>query len=236
MLVELAAEAVPELAPLDLVARILGSALLGGLVGLERELKSRPAGFRTHILVSLGACLFTMAGAYGARAFYGAEGAADLDPTRVAAQVVAGIGFLGAGAIIRTGANVQGLTTAAALWVTAAIGLAVGLGFWLGATAAAGTTLAALYGLKWLEQGPIKRLGKERYQFVMDADSALTLSDLAVAIESCHGRIEMFHLDADDAGTRRIELIVRLRGGSDPDDLAKALLAVEGVSNVDWSR
>ncbi|MGH2687527.1 MAG: MgtC/SapB family protein, partial [Actinomycetota bacterium] len=148
MVLELAAEAAPELAPLDMVARVLGSALLGGLVGLERELKNRPAGFRTHILVSLGACLFTMAGAYGARVFYGAEGAADLDPTRVAAQVVTGIGFLGAGAIIRTGANVQGLTTAAALWVTAAIGLAVGLGFWGGAAAVAGATLTALYGLK----------------------------------------------------------------------------------------
>lgn len=236
MPVELAAEAVPALTTADLVGRVLGSALLGGLVGLERELKSRPAGFRTHILVSLGACLFTMAGAYGAKAFYGVEGAADIDPTRVAAQVVAGIGFLGAGAIIRTGANVQGLTTAAALWVTAAIGLAVGLGFWVGAAAVAGATVAALYGLGWLEQGPIKRLGKERFQFVMDADSALTLSDLAVAIESCHGRIEMFHLDADDAGTRRIELVVRLRGGGDPDDLSKALLAVDGVSNVDWSR
>ncbi|MGH2690526.1 MAG: hypothetical protein ACRDKW_17215, partial [Actinomycetota bacterium] len=94
----------------------------------------------------------------------------------------------------------------------------------------------ALYGLKWLEQGPIKRLGKERFRVVMDADSSLTLSDLAVAIESCRGRIEMFHLDADEAGTRRIELVVRLRGGGDPEDLSKALLAVEGVSNVDWSR
>jgi putative Mg2+ transporter-C (MgtC) family protein len=236
MLLDLAAESAPELAPLDMLARVLGSALLGGLVGLERELKSRPAGFRTHILVSLGACLFTMGGAYGARAFYGAEGTADIDPTRVAAQVVAGIGFLGAGAIIRTGANVQGLTTAAALWVTAAIGLAVGLGFWGGAVAVAGATVTALYGLKWLEQGPIKRLGKERFRFVMDAESALTISDLAVAIESCRGRIEMFHLDADDAGTRRIELVVRLGGGGHPDDLSNALLAVDGVSNVDWSR
>ncbi|MGH2722439.1 MAG: MgtC/SapB family protein [Actinomycetota bacterium] len=235
MLVELAAEAAPQLTTVDLVGRVLGSAVLGGLVGLERELKSRPAGFRTHILVSLGACLFTMAGAYGARAFYGVEGAADVDPTRVAAQVVAGIGFLGAGAIIRTGANVQGLTTAAALWVTAAIGLAVGLGFWLGAAAVAGVTVTALYGLKWLEQGPMKRLGKDRFQFVVDADSALTLSDLAKAIERCRGHIEMLHLDADDAGTRRIQLVVRLRRGTDPGDVSKALLAVEGVSSVDWS-
>jgi putative Mg2+ transporter-C (MgtC) family protein len=232
----------PALAPADLVLRVLGAAVLGGLVGLERELRSRPAGFRTHILVSLGACLFTMAGAYGVSAFFAGDVPPDLrfDPTRVAAQVVTGIGFLGAGAIIRTGSNVQGLTTAAALWVTAAIGLAVGLGFWGGAVAVTGATIAALYGLRWLEKGPIKRLGKERYQFVINAGGALTVSDLATAIESCRGRIEMIHLETDDSpegrGLRRIELVVRLPGVGDPRDLAGALGAVEGVSSVDWAR
>src|SRR5688572_13417309 len=97
----------------EVVLRIAIAAVLGGLVGLEREVSEQPAGFRTHILVSLGAALFTLVGAYT----FGGEGS---DPTRVAAQVVTGIGFIGAGVIFQQGASIRGLTTAASLWVTAA--------------------------------------------------------------------------------------------------------------------
>src|SRR3712207_3489265 len=120
----------PQLTTGELVLRVLIAALLGGLVGFEREFSDQPAGFRTHILVSLGAALFSLVGAYGVEEFFRGEGAdVRLDPTRIAAQVVTGIGFLGAGAILQQGVNVRGLTTAAALWVTAAIGTAVGLGY-----------------------------------------------------------------------------------------------------------
>src|SRR5918998_6874576 len=127
----------------DLVARILVAAALGAAVGLEREVSDQPAGFRTHILVSLGAALFTIAGALGASAFDDSE-TVRFDPTRIAAQVVTGIGFLGAGAIIQQGVNVRGLTTAASLWVTAAVGLAVGLGFYTAALITAGGMVVSL--------------------------------------------------------------------------------------------
>lgn len=105
---------------LQMLVRLLVSAALGALIGYERERAGKPAGIRTHGMVSLGAALFTVVSLYG----FGQSS----DLTRVAAQIVTGIGFLGAGAILHERGGVQGLTTAASLWVTAAIGLAVGVG------------------------------------------------------------------------------------------------------------
>lgn len=147
----------PTIATGDLILRLCLAALLGGAIGFEREYSEQPAGLRTHLLVSVGACLFTLAGAYGLEAFSGSDGLR-YDPTRIAAQVVTGIGFLGAGAILREGVNIRGLTTAAALWVTASIGLAVGLGFIEGALAATVIAVIALYGLKRLQSVLFPRL------------------------------------------------------------------------------
>ncbi len=109
---------------LDVLIRILIAAVLGGVIGLEREIREHTAGFRTHILVAVGAAAFTLASAYGL------EGST-FDPNRISAQVVTGIGFLGAGAILRHGASVRGLTTAASLWTVAAVGLLTMLRFTL---------------------------------------------------------------------------------------------------------
>jgi putative Mg2+ transporter-C (MgtC) family protein len=133
----------------ELLLRLLGAVLLGGLIGLEREMATEPAGLRTHLLVSLGAALFSMAGlAIGGDGPLGSHG----DSGRIAAQVVTGIGFLGAGAILQRGLTVRGLTTAASLWVTAAVGLAVGLGQSIPAMATAAVAVAALRLLKPLER------------------------------------------------------------------------------------
>jgi putative Mg2+ transporter-C (MgtC) family protein len=110
-------------AQLELVLRIVLAALVGGLVGLERELRGRDPGIRTHAVVAVGAALFTIAGAYG---FSDLDAASQTDPTRVAAQVAAGIGFIGAGAMLRSGLSIRGLTTAATLWLSAAIGVSAG--------------------------------------------------------------------------------------------------------------
>lgn len=109
---------------LDLALRLTVGLVLGAIIGFERELQRQPAGFRTHSLVSLGAALFTVVSAYG---FTG-----DLvDPTRVAAQIVSGIGFIGAGTILQHRGNIRGLTTAASLWAVAAIGTAAGTGMYV---------------------------------------------------------------------------------------------------------
>lgn len=122
----------------DVVWRIATAVALGAAIGFERELQDQPAGLRTHVSVALGSCVFGVLSALGFREFEGLAGY-QLDPGRVAAQVVVGIGFLGAGVIIREGSSIRNVTTAASLWVTAAVGLAAGLGDigLAGATAAA---------------------------------------------------------------------------------------------------
>jgi len=140
--------------------RILIAAGLGMAIGIERELRDQWAGMRTHILVSVGACLFSLMSAIGFDAFIGgAKGAANADVTRIASQVVVGIGFIGGGTILRQGANVRGLTTAATLWVTAAIGLAVAAGGYFAATLATVVAVVTLAGFKPLSRW-IARQGK----------------------------------------------------------------------------
>jgi putative Mg2+ transporter-C (MgtC) family protein len=143
--------------------RILVAAALGGLIGLEREFKEQPAGLRTHMLVSLGACLFTLVSAFGFDAFTGRPStlAVRADVTRIASQVVVGIGFLGGGTILRHGATIRGLTTAAALWVTAAVGMAVGMGFYLGALVTGAVAVFSLAGLKPIERRLVRGIRQE---------------------------------------------------------------------------
>ena len=127
----------------EFVLRILIAALLGGAIGLEREYRAKEAGLRTHFLVGLGAALFMLMSMYGYGDVVGTPGYR-LDPSRVASQVVSGIGFIGAGTIIFQRHIVRGLTTAAGLWVTAAIGLTCGSGLYLLATAATVLVLLCL--------------------------------------------------------------------------------------------
>ncbi|MBP1753561.1 MAG: magnesium transporter MgtC [Geobacteraceae bacterium] len=117
---------------IEYIARLLLASLLGGIIGIEREVHGRAAGFRTHLLVALGSCLFVVTSIHFYEQFGNTSGIGPVgvDPARVAAQVVTGIGFLGAGAIMRDKASIRGLTTAACLWIAAAIGLACGIGLY----------------------------------------------------------------------------------------------------------
>lgn len=149
---------------LEFIARLLLASLLGGIIGLEREVHGRAAGFRTHLLVSLGSCLFVIASIffyelYGNTSRIGPSG---VDPGRVAAQVVTGIGFLGAGAIIRDRASIRGLTTAACLWIAAAIGLACGIGLYMIAPFVTLLAVVSLLLLKKVEN----RLKRDTYSCV----------------------------------------------------------------------
>lgn len=124
---------------LELVFRLLASIALGAIVGLERELNRRPAGLRTHILVCMGSCLFTIASIYILP-----PSSQTIDYSRIAAGIVTGIGFIGAGSIIASKGQVRGITTAASLWIVAAIGLMVGLGNYVLSLAAAVLSLLVL--------------------------------------------------------------------------------------------
>lgn len=133
--------------PIDLAAdagfaiRLLVAAILGALVGLEREVHEHPAGMRTHLLVSLGSAGFTVLSIFA----FPAPGA---DPGRIAAQIVSGIGFLGAGAILKEGATIRGLTTAASLWAVAAVGMAAGAGAWIVAVTITAIAIVSLWPLR----------------------------------------------------------------------------------------
>jgi putative Mg2+ transporter-C (MgtC) family protein len=146
---------------LDITVKLLLAALAGGLVGLEREKHGRPAGLRTNLLVSVGSCVIVIVSEafYLKYAMFGVESALRLDPSRVAAQIVTGIGFIGAGVILKEGASVRGLTTAASLWTVAGLGMSFGMGFFsLGAIA----TLLVLISLNFLKKlDPI--IKKERF-------------------------------------------------------------------------
>ena len=143
------------LADIQIIIRLLLSVILSGLIGLERQIHRRTAGLRTHILVCLGSCLIMLTSMY---IFDIYKNEVPLDPGRIAAGVITGIGFLGAGAIIREREGVKGLTTAASLWVVAGIGLAVGCGFY---RAGVYTTILALIVLFFLRYIEARVLGKE---------------------------------------------------------------------------
>jgi putative Mg2+ transporter-C (MgtC) family protein len=133
----------------SIIGRLVLAVIIGGLIGFEREVQRRSAGLRTHILVSLGSCLIMLTSLY---VFDIYKGSAALDPARIAAGVITGIGFLGAGAIIRSGEVVKGLTTAASLWLVAGIGLGIGCGFYMASLVTAILTIVVLFFLKRLER------------------------------------------------------------------------------------
>lgn len=143
----------------EIIIRLVLSAVVGGLIGMEREVNNRPAGLRTHVLVTLGSALIMLVSIDG---FYGLIDRAPGDPARLASQVVSGIGFLGAGTIMRTGNNINGLTTAASLWVSAGIGLAIGSGYYLGGIVTGVIVLVTLMSLGFFE----KRILKKKYRTI----------------------------------------------------------------------
>ncbi len=143
---------------IQVILRLVLSVVLSGLIGLERQIHRRTAGLRTHILVCLGSCLIMLTSLY---VFDIYKNQVPLDPARIAAGVITGIGFLGAGTIIREREKIKGLTTAASLWVVAGIGLAVGCGFLKAAIFSTILALIVLFFLRYIET---KVLGKEMPQ------------------------------------------------------------------------
>jgi len=143
----------------ELALRLIAGLALGAIIGFERELHRQPAGFRTHSLVSLGAALFAIISAYG-------YGGANVDPTRITAQIVSGIGFIGAGTILQSRGRVRGLTTAASLWSVAAIGTAAGTGLYV--LAMLGTILILVV-LSLLDR--VEEFARQRFALRPDGDS-----------------------------------------------------------------
>lgn len=136
----------------DVLTRLAAAMVAGGVVGIERSYHGRPAGFRTHALVALASSMLMLVTVYQARWFPGAHDSIRLDPTRMAQGIMTGIGFLGAGVIFKEGVSVRGLTTAASIWATAALGILMGVGLFFAATASTVLTLAILTTFRWIER------------------------------------------------------------------------------------
>jgi putative Mg2+ transporter-C (MgtC) family protein len=219
----------------DLILRLLLAGTLAGILGGERELTDQPAGFRTHILVGLGAALFAVISAYGFQSVVrdGAQQGFQADPTRIASQIVVGIGFLGGGAIIKYGASIRGLTTAASLWVTAAVGTAVGLGELVLGSVTAGITLVALVGLRPLRR-LLRRYARDRDEFVIDASREVDLPGLLARIRDMGAAIETVRI-AEEGADRSIRLQVRSSPRMTGADMAAAISLLEYIRHVDWA-
>ncbi|MBI4259759.1 MAG: MgtC/SapB family protein [Actinobacteria bacterium] len=220
----------------ELLVHLLVAAGLAGLLGMERELSEQPAGLRTHMLVGLGAALFAVIGAFGFQALVGRPGLEQVvraDVTRVASQIVVGIGFLGGGAILKYGASVKGLTTAANLWVTAAVGTAAGLGMLLIATF---TTVLALLTLATLRpiRAVIRRYAPGHVELVVEADREVRVASLTQALREMEATVSSAGVEDHSTG-RAFTMMVRLPRGARTEDAVARLTQVDGVRSVDWT-
>jgi len=190
---------------LDPFIRILIAAVLGGIIGLEREVREHTAGFRTHILVSVGAAAFTLA------SYYGLEGT-NFDPNRISAQVVTGIGFLGAGAIIRYGVSVRGLTTAASLWTVAAVGLLSAQGYYSAALITTALVIVSLSVLRLIEDRLLyPRLGQPvavRVRF--RTPGYRPLADLLGSLQQAHITVKEMTVAPGEDESDTIHLLLKV--------------------------
>ena len=219
---------IPTLSTGHVLLRLVLAAALGAAIGFERELRDREAGMRTHLLVALGSCLFTLVSAYGFNEFLVQGGAVvRADPSRIAAQIVTGIGFLGAGAIIREGLSVRGLTTAASLWIVAAIGMAAGAGYYEAAIAATALTLLALWPLRIFAFRLLERFRPEEARIVIELEQGHSVRPLLDQVG------EVRQLEVEDGRDRRV---VTLELDHVDEQLVARLTDEPYVKAVKWQR
>ena len=219
----------------EVCLRLLLSCIMGGIIGYERQMRHKSAGLRTNMLVALGACLIMLL----SQALYdNVEGKTNADPARLAAQVVSGIGFLGAGAIMKEGLTVTGLTTAATLWVVAGVGLAVGAGFYLGAGVTTGVVFLILWNLSrldmWVDHDRILALS------IYTLDRPGQIMRISACIEDLHLRargvkVKTDEDEAETGGERRVYLNFEVYNSESLRRafIIDALRQVDGVLRVD---
>jgi putative Mg2+ transporter-C (MgtC) family protein len=220
---------------LGIILRLVVASFLGGAIGLEREVHGREAGVRTTLLVSLGSALFMI---ISESFFFKYEGRVPggvfhVDPARVAAQVVTGIGFLGAGVIIRMKESIRGVTTAASIWVVCAIGLAIGAGYYLLGVVTSALTILSLMGLKFFE----RKLSRDWYKemVIVSEDAEGQLNRIQDVIGRYKIKIISLGLRKD---VQKKEMIMnfrlRLRGIKPDQEILKEVFEIEGIRRVDF--
>ena len=214
----------------DVVTRLLVVTLLAGLVGYERERHGRAAGLRTHLLVGVGSCLMMLTAIDMMDRF---AGRVQIDPTRMASQVISGIGFLGAGTILRFRASIRGLTTAASIWTVAGIGLAVGAGFLFGAVATTVIVLIALFGFGAIE----RRMRKDWYKtlVVEKAGTAQDLARIREVLALHHAEIRDVDIRPSAESRSIVEMSLKLLSERDEEPIGSELTKLPGTHRVHWA-
>jgi putative Mg2+ transporter-C (MgtC) family protein len=215
---------------LDIAVRLVASLVVGGLIGLERSYHGRPAGFRTHSLVCLSTSLLMLVTVYETRWFSSVvPGRISLDPTRIAQGIMTGIGFLGAGTIIKDGLSVRGLTTAASIWITAAIGILIGIGFYCPALIATILTLGTLSVFRWIEnQIPAQFYAQfvirfARNEAMPEAEMRRMLEDYGFTIANLNYRLDV------ESDSFEYQMVIRTNREDNASRLAQALNSVVSV-------
>ena len=218
------------------ILRLLAAAGLGAAIGLEREHLDRGAGLRTHALVSIASALFTIISAYGFADLVTANRTVAIDPTRIAAQIVTGIGFLGAGLIILRKNTVYGLTTAASVWAVAAIGMAAGAGMYLLAAITTALMLLILSGLKPIEERFFPRRHTEPFT-IRIARQEVPLATIENNVRAQGLELQRLKLQPGDHDDESL-ITLELQGARDTSitQLAEHLRGIPGVREVSYSR
>ena len=207
------------------IIRIVTAIIIGGMLGLERGMKNRPAGLRTYMLVSVGSCLIMMTNQY----IYQYTGSGD--PMRLGAQVVSGIGFLGAGTIVVTRHNqIKGLTTAAGLWASAGVGLALGIGFYEGAITAGVSIYAILTILQKLEDRVHKKI--KVLELYVELQNSIAVSTFLQQLRELDLKLESVQFEPDagfEAESRAVLLTVKAKKAVDHVSIRSKIRKIEGV-------
>jgi putative Mg2+ transporter-C (MgtC) family protein len=219
----------------DIAVRFLVAVALTGAIGVEREISGQPAGLRTHITVGLGAALFGLISVHGFDAYVAGRNTNNyqIDVSRVASQVVVGVGFLGAGAILKEGASIRGLTTAASLWATAAIGLACGLGNFFAATASCVALLLALIFLRAPRGWVRRRLARSLQTVVIHLRHGANPSEVVSALHEIDGcDVRSLSIRTDDEGLT-VEADLKASADCDLESSLGDIAARKDVTGLD---
>lgn len=228
---------VPYISDWEIGLRIAAAAILCGLIGFEREVRDHAAGMRTHILVGAGATIFTIVSAYGFSEFLVSTPngmVTRADPTRIAAQIVTGIGFLGGGVIVYSKMTVRGLTTAATLWIAAAIGIACGAGMWFLAFWGTVGTLLTLVALRYISRPIVRRIRVDYAMLHLEVTKEKRLNEALTLIASYGADVRSMTTEqADDMLIVRIELM--MSPDCDSAGLVRDLSQSKGIKEVSIS-
>jgi putative Mg2+ transporter-C (MgtC) family protein len=219
-----------------MVLRLIVAAILGGIVGMERGSGDRPAGFRTHILVCVGSALFMLVSIYGFDDIAPVTTTLEddigtrRDTARIAAQVVSGIGFLGAGTILHEGLTIKGLTTAASLWIVSAIGLAVGSGMYLLSTVATMLTMLTLVTFRTWEKRFAGTRSDRRFIRVVTRNTPGIITEITAFLSDCGIKVKTLNVKTDNKnGNIILELYLKIDRTIDMVEVADGIQNIDGV-------